>query len=109
DPAGLRLDGGGAADLAAVAADMGVVGHVLRLERGDAEAVLAEDAAERRDEGGLAHPAGAALDHDGRHKRKKGAVSTQGSCTQFASFPGRRAALLRGSVYIAQAGLLAPG
>jgi hypothetical protein len=46
----------------------------------------------------------------GRPQRiKKGAASTTGSCTQFASFPGRRAALLRGSVYVAQAGLLAHG
>jgi hypothetical protein len=71
EAAGAGLDGGGAADLAAVAADMGVIGHVLRLEGGDAEAVLAEDAAEGGHEGGLADAAGGPLDHEDGHKRKK--------------------------------------
>ena len=63
DAGGLGLDGLGAADFAAVGGDVGVVGHILGLEGGDTEPVLAEDAAQRRNQDALANVGGGPLDH----------------------------------------------
>ncbi len=62
---GEGLEGLGAADLAAVGGDGGVVGHILRLEGGDVEAAVAGGAAEAGDEEGLADAGAGALDHQG--------------------------------------------
>jgi hypothetical protein len=110
EAAGAGLDRGGAADLAAVEADVRIVGHVLRLERSDAESVLAQDAAEGGHEGGLAHPTGGALDHDGRHKRKKGAASPRREAAPSSlRFPADGRLFSGVPSIFAQAGLLAPG
>src|SRR6185295_10501903 len=110
EAAGSRLHGGGAADLAAVPADIGVVRHVLRLEGGDAEAVLLEDAAEGGDEGGLADAAGAPLDHDGRHKRKKAHLpQSREAAPSSLRFPADGRPFSGAPSTFAQAGLLAPG
>ena len=62
---GAGLERLGAADLAAVGGDGGVVGHVLRLERGDAEAADGDGAAEAGDEEGFADVGAGALEHQG--------------------------------------------
>ena len=54
DPRGERLERLSPADLAAVGADGGVVRHVLRLERRDADAPAGEDPAEGRHQQALA-------------------------------------------------------
>jgi len=63
DAGGLGLDGLGAANLAAVGRYIGVVGHILRLERRDAVAVLREQAAQPRNQQALAHRRSRALNH----------------------------------------------
>ena len=55
----------GPPDLAALRRDEGVERHVLRLERRDAQPLLAKQPAERRDEQALAHRRGRPLHHDG--------------------------------------------
>jgi hypothetical protein len=54
----------GAADLAAIRGDGGVVGHVLRLERQHAQAATQAGAGQPRDEQGLADAGPGALQHD---------------------------------------------
>ena len=78
----------GAADLAAVGGDGGVVGHVLRLERGDGEAAGAGGAAEAGDEERLADAGAGALEHQGGGGR---------SCV-IGGEPGREARLLWSSI-----------
>ena len=63
DAGGAGLQRLGAADLAAVGGDGGVVGHVLRLERADAEAAVGEGAGEAGDDQGLADVGAGALEH----------------------------------------------
>ena len=62
--AGFGLHRLGPAQLAAGGSDEGVVGHILRLERGHAVAVLPEDAAQRGDQHALANVRRSALHHD---------------------------------------------
>ena len=64
DPAGLGLDDLRPPHLAAVAGDVRVERHVLRLERGDPEAVLEEDPAERGGEDALARVRAGPLEHE---------------------------------------------
>ena len=63
DAGGAGLQRLGAADLAAVGGDGGVVGHVLRLEGADAEAAVGEGAGEAGDDEGLADVGAGALEH----------------------------------------------
>ena len=63
DAGGAGLEGLGAADLAAVGGDGGVVGHVLRLEGADAQAAVGEGAGEAGDDEGLADVGAGALEH----------------------------------------------
>ena len=65
DAGGAGLQGLGAADLAAVGGDGGVVRHVLRLERADAEAAEGEGAGEAGDDQGFADVGTGALEHQG--------------------------------------------
>ena len=62
---GARLQGLGAADLAAVSRHGRVVGHVLRLEGPHREAAVGERAGEARDDQALAHVRARALHHEG--------------------------------------------
>ena len=62
---GARLQRLGAADLAAVGGDRGVVRHVLRLERAHTKAAAREGARQSRDQQRLADVRARALDHDG--------------------------------------------
>ena len=64
-PRGARLQRLGAADLAAVGRDGGIVRHVLRLEGPHAQAAPREDAGESRHQQRLADVRARALDHDG--------------------------------------------
>ena len=63
NPGSVGLDRLGTPDLSAVSRHIGVVRHVLGLERSDPKTVLAEDAAERRYHHALPHVGGGALDH----------------------------------------------
>ena len=65
DAGGAGLQGLGAADLAAVGGDGGVVRHVLRLERAHAEAAVGEGAGEAGDDQRLADVGAGALEHQG--------------------------------------------
>ena len=67
--AGFGLDGLGARHLAAVERDPGVVGHVLRLERGDAHALAVQPGAECRGHPGFAGTRAGAEDPDCFHAR----------------------------------------
>ena len=69
---GVRLHSGGlglyrlgATDLAAVAGDRAVEGHVLRLERRHADTLALEQAAQSGDHGAFTGIGGGALDHEG--------------------------------------------
>ena len=66
DAAGLRLHDLGPAHFAAVAGDERIERHVLRLERRHAQAVLEENAAQRRRQHALARVGTCALEHQGR-------------------------------------------
>ena len=66
DAGGAGLQRLGAADLAAGGGDGGVVGHVLRLERADAEAAVGEGAGEAGDDQRLADVGAGALEHQAR-------------------------------------------
>ena len=63
-PRGARLQRLGAADLAAVGGDRGIVRHVLRLERAHAKAAAREGAGQSRDDQRLADIRARALDHE---------------------------------------------
>ena len=63
DAGGRRLDGLGPADFAAVRGNIGIVGHILRLEGGNAKPVLAENAAQSRRQNAFADMRGSALHH----------------------------------------------
>ena len=65
--AGPRLERLRPTDLAAVGGDGGVVAHVLRLERQDAQAAAGEGTAQPGREQGLAGVGAGALQHDGAH------------------------------------------
>ena len=72
DPRGARLQRLGPADLAAIDRDRGVVRHVLRLERPDAEAAIGEQPAEAGADQRLADIGAGAHEHDrlaGEHAR----------------------------------------
>ena len=73
DTGGAGLQRLGAADLAAVGGDGGVVGHVLRLEGADAEAAVGEGAGEAGDDEGFSDVGAGALEH-----QAEGAVSLGG-------------------------------
>jgi hypothetical protein len=63
DSAGFRLQGLGAADLAAVGRGGGIERHVLGLERGDAQAGVGEDTAQPGGDQRLAHVRAGAQNH----------------------------------------------
>ncbi len=65
DPRGARLQHLRAADLAAIGCDAGVVRHVLRLERGDAQPAVGKGAAKPGHDQRLADVGAGSLDHDG--------------------------------------------
>ena len=65
DARGPRLQRLGAADLAAIGGDGGIVRHVLRLERRDPQAAIGEGAAEAGDDQRLADIGAGAHEHDG--------------------------------------------
>ena len=71
DAAGARLQRLGAADLAAVGGDGGVVRHVLRLERRDPQAAIGEGAAQPGDQQRLADIGAGALEHQRRGQPSK--------------------------------------
>jgi hypothetical protein len=64
NPRGARLQRLGAADLAAIAGDRGVVRHVLRLERAHREPAIGKGARETRDDQRLADVRAGALEHE---------------------------------------------
>ena len=67
EAAGFGLDGLGAGHLASVEGGPGVVGHVLRLEGGDAHALAAEPGAEGDGDPAFPYAGGGAEDAEGFH------------------------------------------
>ena len=67
-PAAARLQRLGAADLAAIRRDGGIVRHVLRLEGPDLQTLAREDPAQARHQKRLAHIGAGALDHQSAHQ-----------------------------------------
>ena len=68
DPGGASLESLRPSDLAAIGGDGRVVRHVLRLERPDFEAALAEGAGKPRDDDGLAYIGAGPGKHDRAHE-----------------------------------------
>ena len=64
-PGGAGLQGLGPADLAAIAGDGGIVGHVLRLEGHDFQSAIGEGPAEAGGDQGFAHVGAGAHQHEG--------------------------------------------
>ncbi len=64
-PGGAGLQGLGPADLAAIAGDGGIVGHVLRLEGHDLQPAIGEGAAEAGGDQGFADIGAGAHEHEG--------------------------------------------
>ena len=71
-------------DLAAVDADRGVVGHVLRLERRDADAAAPGEPAQSRNDEGLADAGAGALDHQGAAGHSRCSMSVDGRTSREA-------------------------
>ena len=62
-PRGLRLKHLRPPDLPPVGGDVGIEGHILRLERGDAQSLVMEDPAQPRNDETLARAGAGALYH----------------------------------------------
>ena len=73
DPRGARLQRLGAADLAAIRRDRGIVRHVLRLERPHPQAAIGEGARQRSDDQRFADIGAGALEHQRprRHRQQR--------------------------------------
>ena len=93
DAGGTGLQRLGAADLAPVARDRGVVGHVLRLEGAHLEPARRIGAAQARDEQGLADVGAGALKHQGR-RPLGGGRGHQNSMPTCAFTPARKGCLI---------------
>ena len=88
-PGGPRLQGLRAADLAAVGADRGVVGHVLRLERRYADAAPPGESAQSGDDDGLADIRAGALNHEGARPHPADAPTNRDTAIEGPPLPLR--------------------